>query len=293
MRSQYTFYKSFDDIIEDLTDIQLAKYIRALNDVQFLRVKIEDVKFEDPILKIIWKSQLHSIKKSIDGYLESQKNGKIKTPYLGIYEETQTPSEGILTSIKTPCQQEEVKEEVKEKEKEEEKDAHTPDFIYEEIKSEIKPEINPALKKIIGTETRSTNKVTEIIHFYRDNISSRNEDIQEQTSYNQILIREYDMDKMLIGLKNYKRYLESSKKTPIKLFFFIRDGIYNDYQVENAVTMGKNSVIVPADLVGKTFVVEEEKIKFLDDGYLKIDKDHKVTNAKNVEEMVSLVRGVA
>ena len=101
------------------------------------------------------------------------------------------------------------------------------------------------------------------------------------------------MDKMLIGLKNYKRYLESSKKIPCKLFFFIRDSIYSDYQVENTVTMGKNSVIVPADLVGKTFVVEEEKIRFLDDGYLKIDKDHKVTNAKNVEEMVSLVRGVA
>ena len=55
MRSQYTFYKSFDDIIEDLTDIQLAKYIRTINDVQFLRVKIDDVKFDDPLLKIVWK----------------------------------------------------------------------------------------------------------------------------------------------------------------------------------------------------------------------------------------------
>ena len=78
MRSQYTFYKSFDDIMDDLTDTQLAKYIRTINDVQFLRVKIEDVKFEDALLNIVWKSQLHSIKKSIDGYLESQKNGKIK-----------------------------------------------------------------------------------------------------------------------------------------------------------------------------------------------------------------------
>ena len=62
MRSQYTFYKSFDDIMDDLTDTQLAKYIRTINDVQFLRVKIEDVKFEDALLNIVWKSQLKNKK---------------------------------------------------------------------------------------------------------------------------------------------------------------------------------------------------------------------------------------
>lgn len=311
MRSQYTFYKSFDDIIDDLTDTQLAKYIRTINDVQFLRVKIDDVKFEDALLNIVWKSQLHSIKKSIDGYLESQKNGKIKNPYLGIYEDTfipskgieneikqtQTPSEGILTPTQTPCQQEEVKEEEKDKGKEEgevkEENAHTPFSFSEEIKNETKPEINPDLKNLIGNSSRSENKVSEIISYYRDNISSRNEDIQEQGSYNQIVIKNYDLDKMLIGLKNYARFLEVSKKTPCKLFFFIRDAIYNDYQIENVVTTGKNIAVVPVDLVGKRFVIKGESIEFENDGYNKVGKDWKVTNAKNVEEMVNLVRGVA
>ena len=309
MRSQYTFYKSFDDIMDDLTDTQLAKYIRTINDVQFLRVKIEDVKFEDALLNIVWKSQLHSIKKSIDGYLESQKNGKIKNPYLGAYEvtfipsngieneirQTQTPYEGVLIPTQTPYQQEEVKEQEKdkEKEKEEEKEefSHTPFSFQEEIKTESKPVINQDLKSMIDKQAKSENKVTGIINYYRDNISSRNEDIQEVASYNQILIKNYDMDKILIGLGNYKRFLEVSKKAPMKLFFFVRDAIYNDYQVESVVTTGKNIAIVPVDLVGKRFVIQGEDIEFENDGYNKVGKDWKVTNAKNVEEMVKLVRG--
>ena len=311
MRSQYTFYKSFDDIMDDLTDAQLAKYIRTINDVQFLRVKIEDVKFEDALLSIVWKSQLHSIKKSIDGYLESQKNGKIKNPYLGVYEVTfvpskgidneikqsQTPYEGVLIPTQTPYQQEEVKEQDKDKEKEEgeekEENPHTPFSFQEEIKTESKQVINQDLKNMIGKQAKSENKVTDIINYYRDNISSRNEDVQEVASYNQILIKNYDMDKMMIGLGNYKRFLEVSKKAPMKLFFFIRDAIYNDYQVENVVSTGKNIAVVPVDLVGKRFIVQGEEIEFENDGYNKVGKDWKVTNAKNVEEMVRLARSVA
>jgi len=91
MRTQFTFYKSFDDIMEDLTDKQIAQYMRALLDVQFLRVRIEDVKFDDKILSIVWKSQRHSIQTSIDGYIASQQNSKVKTPYLGVYAEENTP----------------------------------------------------------------------------------------------------------------------------------------------------------------------------------------------------------
>ena len=144
---------------------------------------------------------------------------------------------------------------------------------------------------MIEKQAKSENKVTGIINYYRDNISSRNEDIQEVASYNQILIKNYDMDKMMVGLGNYKRFLEVSKKAPMKLFFFVRDEIYNDYQVENVVTTGKNIAVVPVDLVGRKFFVENESIEFVDNGYVRIEHGYTVTNAKNVEEMVKLARG--
>lgn len=181
----------------------------------------------------------------------------------------------------------------KEKEKgEREEIPHTPFSFQEEIKIEPKPVINQDLKSMISKQAKSENKVTDIINYYRDNISSRNEDIQEVASYNQILIKNYDMDKMMVGLGNYKRFLEVSKKAPMKLFFFIRDAIYNDYQVENVVSTGKNIAVVPVDLVGKRFIIQGEEIEFENDGYNKVGKDWKVTNGKNVEEMVRLARSV-
>lgn len=111
MRQQFPFYKSFDDVAEDLTDAQLAKYIRVLLDVQFLRVKIDEVSFKDKMLNMAWKSQKHSIKKSINGFLDGQKRDTIKNPYFGAYV---VPSEGIHEGIQTPDLEVQCKEEVKE-----------------------------------------------------------------------------------------------------------------------------------------------------------------------------------
>lgn len=103
MRSQFAFYKSFDDVYQDLNNNQKLEFINVLLDVQFLRVKINDVEFKDNILKHIWNAQKHSIEKSIKGYIESQKNQKIKEPFLGVYDCLNIPSEGI-------CEQEKEKE---------------------------------------------------------------------------------------------------------------------------------------------------------------------------------------
>lgn len=113
MRNQFTFYKSFDDVIEELNDKQIAEYIKTMLDVQFLRIKLDDVKFKDSILNIVWKSQKHSISTSIKGYIDSQKNAKIKTPYLGIYDPLLDPSEGVAQQVKDKGQ---VKEQVQEQE---------------------------------------------------------------------------------------------------------------------------------------------------------------------------------
>ena len=116
MRNQFTFYKSFDDVLEDLNDKQIAEYIKKMLDVQFLRVKIDDVFFDDKLLNVIWKSQKHSIKSSISGYLDSQKRNGCKNPYLGCYDDDFIPYEGGYEApFEGGRQQEQVKEQVKEK----------------------------------------------------------------------------------------------------------------------------------------------------------------------------------
>lgn len=160
----------------------------------------------------------------------------------------------------------------------------------EEANFSEKKDITPLLKM---ENKINKNPIAEAINFYRENISNKNEDIQEATSFNQLILRQADIKKIMKGLINYARALKISCKKPEKLFFFVRNGIYEDYQEDQAIVIGKSKIVVPADLVGRKFIVEGEAIEFKEDGYLRIDKDWKVTNAKNVEEMVSLARGVA
>ncbi|MFV7791266.1 hypothetical protein ACNO6Z_10495 [Aliarcobacter lanthieri] len=129
-----------------------------------------------------------------------------------------------------------------------------------------------------------------VIEAYKEKISSKHGDIQEPSSFNQIALRKTDIPKMLIAIDNYAKALKLTNTKVEKLFFFIRDGIYLDYQNEQVVELGKNEALVPNDLVDKSFTVDGEIIKFLEDGYLKIEKDWKITNAKDVAAMVDRIR---
>ena len=72
----------------------------------------------------------------------------------------------------------------------------------------------------------------EIIEAYRNQISSKYSDIQEPTSFNAIAQHSNEFKQILTGIENYAKYLKQSNKKPEKLFFFIRNKIYLDYQVE-------------------------------------------------------------
>jgi len=130
----------------------------------------------------------------------------------------------------------------------------------------------------------------EVIEAYKEKISNKHGDIQEPSSFNQIALKKTDIPKMLIGIDNYAKALKLTNTKVEKLFFFIRDGIYLDYQEEQVIELGKNEALVPNDLIDKSFTVDGETIKFLKDGYLKIEKDWKITNAKNVADMVNTIR---
>ena len=95
-------------------------------------------------------------------------------------------------------------------------------------------------------ETKLEISPREIIEAYRENISNKHSDIQEQSSYSE-LIRQRDkfkqgpvgdkdyakyLKQILTGIENYGKSLKQSNKKPEKLFFFIRNKIYLDYQVE-------------------------------------------------------------
>lgn len=86
MRKQFTFYKSFDDVYQGLNDKQRLEFMSKMLDVQFLRVHVDDISFDDVILKHIWNAQKHTVGKSIYGYLDSQKSEKIKHPFFGVYD---------------------------------------------------------------------------------------------------------------------------------------------------------------------------------------------------------------
>ena len=72
----------------------------------------------------------------------------------------------------------------------------------------------------------------EIIEAYRNQISNKHSDIQEPTSFNIITQHSNEFERILTGIENYGKSLKQSNKKPEKLFFFIRNKIYLDYQVE-------------------------------------------------------------
>ncbi|WP_034255377.1 hypothetical protein [Aliarcobacter lanthieri] len=93
----------------------------------------------------------------------------------------------------------------------------------------------------------------EVIETYRERISNKHSDIQEPSSFNQIAMRSEDIPKMLIGIMNYAKALKLSNKKPEKLFFFIRDKVYLDYQVEVTETqVRKNGQINQVSKQDKT-----------------------------------------
>ena len=72
----------------------------------------------------------------------------------------------------------------------------------------------------------------EIIEAYRNRISNKHSDIQEPTSFNIITQHSNEFKQIITGIMNYGKSLKHSNKKPEKLFFFIRNKIYLDYQVE-------------------------------------------------------------
>ena len=119
----------------------------------------------------------------------------------------------------------------------------------------------------------------EIIETYRNQISNKHSDIQEPTSFNIITQHSNEFKQILTGIENYAKYLKQSNKKPEKLFFFIRNKIYLDYQVETVEQQDIN----PGIKSSGPYQSKADRTKnFMNDYYKR--KSQALGNQENLEE---------
>jgi len=67
------YYASFYEVSKELDQKQFYEFNNAIFSVMFYEQHIDDVKFEDRMLSMLWLSIKHSLRSSIDGYCSKQK----------------------------------------------------------------------------------------------------------------------------------------------------------------------------------------------------------------------------
>lgn len=106
-RKAFNFYSSYDEAFEVLSEKNQIKLFKAIRDVQFFRIHINDIEFTETDLKFAWLIIKHSVESQVLGYCRANKvdyNNTIKDT-LGVSLED------------TPLQEKE-EEEVQEEDKE-------------------------------------------------------------------------------------------------------------------------------------------------------------------------------
>jgi hypothetical protein len=116
-RKAFNFYKTYADIIEKLNDTQVAQFMRALISIQFLEKDINEIKFDDPMLELVFASIKYQVQQQVDGFknkhkaLKKQKKNKPKEePTIPPCQAPSIPP--TEAPMEAPCLQE--KEQVKE-----------------------------------------------------------------------------------------------------------------------------------------------------------------------------------
>lgn len=143
-RDGFTFFKSYDDVMQNLNDKQFLLLMRTILDVQFLRVKYEKVKFNDNILDLLWSSMKYNISSQVDGYLANF--SKNNNQFMGVYNETNGGLDGVHND---PLQEVQVKEEGKGKGKEQAFSfSLTRETSYENLSLEYREKLKEEIEKL-------------------------------------------------------------------------------------------------------------------------------------------------
>jgi len=72
MRKGFNFYLSYYEIMDELDDVSIPLFIKSLMNVQFMKVHIDDITFDDKISSMAWKSIKQSIRKQLEGYCSAE-----------------------------------------------------------------------------------------------------------------------------------------------------------------------------------------------------------------------------
>lgn len=109
-RKAFNFYSSHWEQIKLLNKKQQLEIFTSICQVQFLEININDIKFKDSILNIVWTGIKHSLENSLKGYISKQQSlgAHIISP-LG-----KGLDKGVDDYHSTPNQQEEEEEKGKE-----------------------------------------------------------------------------------------------------------------------------------------------------------------------------------
>ena len=149
-RDGFTFFKSYDDVMQNLNDKQFLLLMRTILDVQFLRVKYEKVKFNDNILDLLWSSMKYNISSQVDGYLANF--SKNNNQFMGVYKESNDPLDGEGND---PWQEEQEQEQEQEKVKEKEEEkvvvfsfSLTRETSYENLSLEYREKLKEEIEKL-------------------------------------------------------------------------------------------------------------------------------------------------
>jgi len=142
-RQAFNFYVSFDEVFQELNTNQKGIMIDAILSVQFMRVYIDDIKFKDKILSIVWKGMKHSILKQVDGFCRANKTA-YNRELLGCEANTSPTPKADITP--TPMQ---VQEKGKVQGKEEEQEEFTFSLSTQKLLSSTSKEYQSKLKEYI------------------------------------------------------------------------------------------------------------------------------------------------
>lgn len=83
-KKAFSYYRSYHEILKHLNDKQYVQLSRAINNVMFFEVHIDNISFEDKMVSALWASIRHCLQASIDGFTSKNKvqyNSLLTTPY--------------------------------------------------------------------------------------------------------------------------------------------------------------------------------------------------------------------
>lgn len=113
-RKAFNFYKSYDDAFEALSSTKQVMLFKAIRDVQFFRIHVNKISFNDNELKFAWLIIKHSIESQVLGFCRADKVNYDDLFVLDSATETVTIEDTPKDTPKVTQQQEQEKEEEQE-----------------------------------------------------------------------------------------------------------------------------------------------------------------------------------